>query len=363
MFATQAVRLACGDTRIGPITPYNAYSDLLKDYPVKVSILALLTKKQSWEVAADRDNLVGVLHAMETILVSKVPDLDFRTVWGYFVAPAGAKEEDSHHDVPAEHLLDVVASMSKPVAAVSVRLENCWTYRPDPNGEFDVFFVEIWVDRFGPVERPVKIEVTARGPISERSNERLKDILGTFAREIGHRNRSNWIDLPASSPIKLTKLRPTDVKKPPNSELGGGGELRGKSEIRRIRPSPAQSNVPGPRLAPRSYPDQNSTFLRTLTTHPLPVTVVGSIIAGGVILLLGLLINRQQDVRPVTPTTIPSSTTTAVVPAPQTSAPGGLGDLGEIGAGLESGMRERDDRTPSSTEIPTLTRSTDTPGQ
>lgn len=268
--------------------------------------MALHTKQQTWDARADISDIVGVLHTMETVLHEAAPDVGL-SLQGYYVGGAG--KADNHHGVPADDLLDVIATLTR-VTAIKAEISN-WDWDPFTMPG-DSYIFDLWLSPYGEGDRPVRIELSARGSMNDRTADLFEAVFQKFTREIGRRNRSVWNDLAIKPPSELTAPAPAqenDVS-PPVSVAPPAPPRAEQSSPARVDP-------------PRSQDD--ATFMKTLTTHPLPVTVVGSIIAGGVIWLIGLSITSAQQDRPSqspVPTTTTSESSTVSAPVqPPSSAP------------------------------------------
>lgn len=231
----------------------------------------ILDKSREWDVAGSPGDVFGLLHDMEAVLVDAAsPELN-ANLKAYFLGAGG----EAHHGVARDDLPDVAASLSKPLILVKAGLEA-------RDSERNHFRFDVWVNVIKLNEaRPFKVRIACYGPMNEHAAKLFDRIHARFAKEIGRRNRAS----PLPAPSKKNTDEPVRVS---------------KSSI-------ADSPTP------------SSSFMKTLTTHPLPVTVIGSIIAGGVIWLLGLLITTQQSEQaPSNPQ--PSTSQLSSTSAPTTSA-------------------------------------------
>jgi hypothetical protein len=214
---------------------------------------------------------------METIVKAKVSSVNGMSQVGYFVSGGG---NESHHRVSAEDLLDVAASLSKPLFVVQSSFDNG---KRDRKVEPNLYNLTIWANVTKDEGRAVSLKVTCSGPPQDDAERLFAEILAQFTREVGRRNRG--------APL---------LSRPP---AGVGSKAA---------------------ITAQPQPTERTSLLKTLTTHPLPVTVIGSLVAGGIIFLLSLaIVLFQRDDKPTAPTT--TTVTTAVTvyapaPSPPTSA-------------------------------------------
>lgn len=235
-----------------------------------------MNKQQEWKVAADPNDLVGFMHEMEAFLQAKASSINGLSLKDYFVSGGSG---ENHHRVSAEDLLDVVASLSKPLYILQATLDNS---RRDRRAEPNLYNFNIWTAATRDEGRSVSLKVTCFGPTQEDAQTLFTAVLAQFTREVGRRNRDTPLPM---QPAPTTKSKSVE--------------------------GATTSSQPSP---------EEPTFVKTLITHPLPVTVIGSLVAGGIIWLISLGI-QKADV-PTTPTT--TTVTTAVTvysPSPSPSPP------------------------------------------
>jgi hypothetical protein len=284
--------------------------------------VALLSKEQSWEASADPTNLVGVVHTMEAVLARSAASVDGLRLKDYFVS--GQDIKDSHHNVPPDHLVDVIAALSTPVTTIAAAIDNLFTRTSgSPAYGFD-----LWVSTYGPEERPVQIELKGHGPMSDRTDEVLTGVFREFMREIGRRNRSAWIDLATEPPPQFTATAPVPSSTEPTASprQTASSNSTASPHVTDWRRPQISANVKRRRaITPTS---DSPNFFKTLITHPLPVTVIGGILASGIIFLIGLAIVKSQNAPQAPPTTItvtatplpttPTTTTSSLAATPTT---------------------------------------------
>lgn len=238
----------------------------------------LLDRKREWTVAADSSDQLDLLHVMEALLLDVAPPVVTPVLKDYFIGAGGS---DNHHHVTADDLLDVAAAMSKPATTVKAAYVG-------RSAEGDRYSFDVWVARTGDAARPFKVTVWCYGPMNDNAAKFFDGIHARFTKEIGRRNRA------APTPPPPTR---------PQQPINPAARKASAASVARDTGSAAN-------------PAASGSFFTTLTTHPLPVTVIGSIIAGGVIWLLGLLVtNHRADELPATP----PPTTTQMSPASTTT--------------------------------------------
>lgn len=225
-----------------------------------------LTKNKKWEVTANPNDLVGFLHEMEALLLDSASSIGSFQLKGYFV---GAENRENHHYVSAGDLLDVIASLTNPLTA----LKADYFFRDPDQAASISYTLSLWVFANKRPHREARVDVTLGGPMTDEANKAFEAILARLTREIGRKNRA--------VPLPPAPVQAIDSKSVPSA-------------------SPVAENFSKP-----------PTFIRTLTTQPLPValfsSVFGAVIGGGVVLLIGMLISdHRSDDRP-TPPSPPSS--------------------------------------------------------
>lgn len=246
-----------------------------------------LTRELRFETQAPARQLLPVLRALEPQLVhsiKSIPNLEHR---GYYVS----SQTGALHNVTPEELTDAVAHLEG-VTTIKVQYSNYG------DGEQHTF--QLWLDNYLSDVVDVRCDISATN--SPSALGLIETIKNRFKIEIARQNDANWM----AEPLDLPDLSAMSTGAPAALPLASSR----KSSAAQQR-SPTVSDT-GDALQPKV-----PTFWHTLTTHPLPVTVIGGIVASGLIFLVGLAIVKFQ------PTQSPSSTTTSVTTkttAPSTSA-------------------------------------------
>jgi hypothetical protein len=201
---------------------------------------------------------------------------------GYFVS----SETGRRHGVTRDELPDTLAHL-KGVSTIMVAYSNGLEFL---SGRADhEFRIELWV-------RQHAGKITGHWDITTADDEQSLGIIQNLKNridvEIERQNAADWqaqpLDYPAVPP-KASASSPRSSKKPV--------------------PPPTSSGS-------ASSTSRETGFWHTMTTHPLPVTVVGSIVGGGVIFLIGLAIVRDNANTPSSPvTTTVTVTESSTVPA------------------------------------------------
>lgn len=229
--------------------------------------MILLSKNQRWDLAADPKDLIGLIHEMERLLTDSASSIEGLGLKDYFVS-SGVGE--SHGQVSADDLLDVVASLSKPLQSITSNYTNF--KRGDDFYKFEIQLVRVSSD-----SRPVSVKVSCYGPSINDADRLFKQIFQQFARDIGRRNR-----------------------------------LRGAAPTELSRPSPPTSQ---PTQIDRTHDEP--TFWKVLTTNPFVIAVIGGLVVAGTVFLIGLYIQKDKtNDRPTAPPTTVTQTITTQIPAP-----------------------------------------------
>jgi hypothetical protein len=226
----------------------------------------LLNKRQEWDISADPNDLIGLSEELGRVLVANAPSIEGLGLKDYFVSSGG---QEFHGQVSTDDLLDVVASLSKPLSS----LIGSYTNFKSGNDyyKFDIQLTKIESD-----SRPVNVRLTCNGPSVDDADRLFKELFRVFTREIGRRNR-------------LRSARPTQVS----------------------RPVPAASQA-----APKEA-QAEPTFWKVLTTNPFVVAVVCGLIVAGTVFLIGLYINSDgKNNGPATPPSTVTKTITTQITAP-----------------------------------------------
>jgi hypothetical protein len=231
----------------------------------------LLNPTKDWDLAADPNDLIGLVHEMERVLTASASSIDGLGLQYYWVS-GGA---EYHSGVSADDLLDVVASLSKPLQSIA-------SFYTNSKSGSEHYRFKIQLVKVNSESRPVKVSVTCTGPSIDEADRLFKEIFQQFTREIGRRNR-----LRAAPPTQISRPSPPS--------------------------RPAQTHQP------RGEP----TFWKVLTTNPFVVAVVAGLVVTGTFFVIALYIKDDQtDNRPTTPpSTVTKTITTQITASPGSPSP------------------------------------------
>jgi hypothetical protein len=275
-----------------------------------------VNKTFEWDTDAPAADRLAVLRALEPQLLTAIKTIPGLRSRGFFIASSGG----NLHNVPAEELIDSLAQSGR-ITALQVEYDNYFS------GQANIYTFYLWLNSHGPDGISVKFEGT--GPQSNESTGIFENIRRRIEIEIERQKAASW----KASPLEMPKLESVQKETAPSAKPAVD-EPRPKTPeavtntIESAPPAPVSQDTNN-----ASQPNSTPGFWRTLTTHPLPVTVIGTTVAGGIIYLIGLLIqhNDSEENKPppppttsqtsITPTNSSTTSTTPTLAPPPASNP------------------------------------------
>ncbi len=247
-----------------------------------------LSRTLKFQTEAAGHNLQTVMRALEPQLrycINSVPSIEHIQHRGYFVS----SETDSLHNVSADELGDTLAHLSG-VNTIMVGYSNYVSPR---------YRFELWVRNY--LSDVVECDCEIGAPNTSEIRGLIETIKNRMDVEIKRQNATEW----TTEPLEVPDLGPIEkVSQPSASE-----------RLELTKPKLTPSSVNGTSTAV-STKEPKSGFWHTLTTHPLPVSIVST----GVIFILGLAVVKWQPSQSPSPTTTVTVTPSPTAPALTTTS-------------------------------------------